>query len=503
MQNQTTTTRAAVTAVLAAAKPARVKRKPVATDEDIRNLATESKRYKVSTTRGGGLFVFVTPKGAKSFAFLYENAQGVVKTHTLGKFGKLTLAMALGEFETARARLEKGVCVRTAQLEQRTRQLTTLADEFQDWFPAYRTTVGPDYAARTLSLFDSDDMAQLRGMHLGAIDAPTVLRFAKAAQVTRSKSFGRDVVNMLEKVYAHARLQGHHKGDNPALGVVKHLAQRDSQPFQALQLEQLPLYFQDLGGLTKPTAWRVQRPVSTVKSSTVLALKILPYITVRPSILRHAQWSWISWDGPLGAMLTVPAFVQGTKQRVTEQRADKRGKAYASYRVPLSRQVVSLLQQLQRETGASQFLFPGYKSRKSAQEKPISEGRWLSALRRMGWTGKGRDEQRGAITVHGFRALFATAASTRYVVTNQEEHALEFQQDHKLTAGVRAHYTRDKDGSHRGLLLAQRAAMLQWWADEIDAVLASQGGALPQSRADAAAAFATRSWNRSSPSVMN
>ena len=81
---------------------------------------------------------------------------------------------------------------------------------------------------------------------------------------------------------------------------------------------------------------------------------------------------------------------------------------------------------------------------------PISEGTWLQRLRALGWDGS--TPERGAITVHGFRALFATTAYTRYIVTRAEEHALEFQQDHKLTEGVRAHYTRDRDGSHRGLL---------------------------------------------------
>jgi hypothetical protein len=113
----------------------------------------------------------------------------------------------------------------------------------------------------------------------------------------------------------------------------------------------------------------------------------------------------------------------------------------------------------------------------------------------MGWDGS--TPERGAITVHGFRALFATTAYTRYIVTRAEEHALEFQQDHKLTEGVRANYTRDRDGSHRGLLLAERARLMQWWADEIDTILAIGDPAkLPASRVDMAAAFATAKINR-------
>jgi integrase len=261
----------------------------------------------------------------------------------------------------------------------------------------------------------------------------------------------------------------------------------DAQHWEALQLENVPQYFADLATLTRDSATHPE---------TLLALRLLPYLTLRPSVLRFSEWSWISWEQ---AILMVPAFTIGTKQRHTERRVDKRGKNYAPYRVPLSRQVMALLRELQAVTGGSKYLFPNFKGRGRGAERCVSEGGWLSALRRAGWDG--RSPERPAITVHGFRALFATAAYTRYCVTNVETHALEFQQDHKLTEGVRAHYTRDRDGSHRGLLLPQRAAMMQWWANEIDAILANQGGPLPQSRAEMAAASMSRDWNSQSTGV--
>ena len=60
---------------------------PCLTDQDIRALETRHKPWR--NFLGRGLFVFVSPTGAKSFRFNYRNAAGVAKTHTLGKFGKL------------------------------------------------------------------------------------------------------------------------------------------------------------------------------------------------------------------------------------------------------------------------------------------------------------------------------------------------------------------------------------------------------------------------------
>jgi len=459
---------------------------PCLTDQDIRALETRHKPWR--NFLGRGLFVFVSPTGAKSFRFNYRNAAGVAKTHTLGKFGKLTLAQAWAAFEVAQSQLAQGQCIRKAQLKRRAENSATLGAEFLLWFPVFAQRVGAAYGARTHSILTSDDLRPLMREKLNALDMPAVLKFCRGLEITRSPSFAREVAHALEKLYEYARAEGHYRGENPAHRVVEKLTPRDSQHWEALQLDQLPLYFADVSSM---------RAVRQGERATQLALQMLPYLTVRPSILRTARWDWIQWEGPHGATMIVPAFTEGTKQRTTEKRADMRGKAYAPYRVPLASTVVKLLRELQSVTGQTPLLFPGFMGRGHTECHPISEGTWLQRLRALGWDGT--TAERGAITVHGFRALFATTAYTRYIVTRAEEHALEFQQDHKLTEGVRAHYTRDKDGSHRGLLLAERARLMQWWADEIDAVLAAGNAAqLPASRVDMAAAFASAQVNRHS-----
>lgn len=463
-------------------------RKSVAclTDEDIRNLETRNKPWR--NFLGRGLFVYVAPTGTKSFRFNYVNAEGVGKTHTFGKFGKLTLAQAWAAFEQAQSQLAAGQCIRKAQLKTRAAVSATLAEEFQLWFPVFAQRVGPAYGQRTHSILSSNHLRPLMREKLNALDMPAVLKFCRGLEITRSASFAREVAHALEKLYEYARAEGHHRGENPAHRVVEKLTPRNSQHWEALQLDRLPAYFADVQGM---------RVVRQVERTTQLALRMLPYLTLRPSILRTARWEWIQWEGPHGAMMVVPAFTSGTKQRTTEKRADMRGKAYAPYRVPLSSTVVKLLRELEAITGESPLLFPGFMGRGHTECHPVREGTWLERLRKLGWDGS--TEDRGAITVHGFRALFATTAYTRYIVTRAEEHALEFQQDHKLTEGVRQNYTRDKDGSHRGLLLAERARLMQWWADEIDTVLkAGNAMQLPASRVEMAAAFATAQVNRHS-----
>ena len=462
-------------AVAAALKVKRERRVPVAGDPDIRDLPTERKDYKNGTTRGQGLVVYVTTKGAKSFRFNYTDAQGAGKTHVLGAFGKINYAQAVAAFDLALDRLAAGEDIRAAQLDARKATLTTLADEFGDWFPLYRKTICADYAKKTAALAASPDLAPFLKKRLGAVDLPAIKKFLREAQLTRSVSFSHDVVHLLDKLYEHARGEGRHQGDNPARGAVKFLKKRDTEHWSALQLPHVSQYFADLAAN------------KTLRNTTRAALHLLPYLTLRPSVLRFAEWSWVKWDHADGPMMLVPPFAKGTKQRTTDKRDDAKGKHYVPYHVPLSRQVVGMLRELHAITGRTDYLFPGHPAPGSNKVRPVSQASWLTAIRRLGWDGS--TEARPAITVHGFRALFATSATERFVITRRDEHALEFQQDHKLTGGVRANYTRDKDGSHRRLLIAERVGILQWWADEIETALACKGGPLPPSRVDRASAF--------------
>jgi len=480
--NQSPAVAAAVAAALKVKTPRAPRRIPVGTDEAIRNLPTENKPYKNGTTRGEGLVIRVSDTGAKSFIFNYEGPDGRGKTHTIGLFGKYNYAQAVGIFDNLLEALANKEDIRAIQLEARSRALTTLQGEFDDWFPLYKDTVCEDYATRTKAVFDADELAPFRDKRLVAIETHHVLKFAKRAQVTRSGSYGREVVNLLDKLYEHARAEGRYKGDNPARGVTKKLKARDSQPWCALQLDQLATYYADVA--TIDASKRGQRV-------TQIALELLPHMTLRPTVLRVLKWAWIDWNHAAGPVAVVPAFEPGTKQRVTDKRDDKRGKNYAPYLVPLSRQVQALLRELETLTGPGTgpgvYLFPGSKSRKHPGPRPVCEGAWLQRLRAMGWNGE--TDARSAITVHGFRALFATWATERYSITPRDEHACEFQQDHKLTEGVRAHYTRDPKGSHRGLLLKERARVLQFFSDEIDTIRAANGAPLPMSRVDRAAAL--------------
>ena len=115
--------------------------------------------------------------------------------------------------------------------------------------------------------------------------------------------------------------------------------------------------------------------------------------------------------------------------------------------VPLARQVVTLLREL-KEGSNSEYLFPAAYHK----NKCITDAAPLVALKRFKFSQ----------TVHGFR----TIASTHLHEMNFPTQVIEAQMAHKDKNEVRATYNKAE-------YKAERIAMMQAWADYLDALVAS------------------------------
>ncbi len=168
---------------------------------------------------------------------------------------------------------------------------------------------------------------------------------------------------------------------------------------------------------------------------TAMALKISPHVFLRPGELRKAEWEEIDIQA---ALWSLPA--------------DKM-KMRRPHRVPLSHQVLALLEDLHALTGHGRFLFPSSRS----PRHPMSENTVNAALRRLGFK---QDE----MTAHGFRAMAATLLN-EMGIWNPD--AIEKQLAHLDGSMVRRAYT-------RGEYWEERVRMMQHWSDYIDKL---RGGA--------------------------
>jgi integrase len=164
--------------------------------------------------------------------------------------------------------------------------------------------------------------------------------------------------------------------------------------------------------------------------TTRAALRLAPYVFVRPGELRQAEWSEFDLDA---AVWSIPA---------------KKMKMRRPHRVPLARQSIAILRELQDVTGGGRWLFPSVRT----STRPISENTLNAALRRLGY---GTEE----MCVHGFRGMAATRLNEMGRWTLD---AIERQLAHQEANAVRRAYT------HNAEFWPERVLMMQAWADYLD-----------------------------------
>jgi integrase len=157
------------------------------------------------------------------------------------------------------------------------------------------------------------------------------------------------------------------------------------------------------------------------------ALRVLPYVFVRPLELRTARWEDIDLDAAEWRFLV--------------------SKTETEHLVPLAPQVVALLTELRPRTLKTGYIFPSARG----AGRPMSENAILVAMRAMGI-------EKTQMTGHGFRSVARTLLAERLKYSDQ---LIEMQL---------AHSVRDVHGRayNRTQWIDERTAMMQAWADYLD-----------------------------------
>ncbi|MEO6687066.1 MAG: site-specific integrase [Dyadobacter sp.] len=160
------------------------------------------------------------------------------------------------------------------------------------------------------------------------------------------------------------------------------------------------------------------------------AIKMLMLCFTRTTELIHATWDEVDFDN---TVWEIPAG---------------RMKMRKPHIVPLSKQVIELLNEQKKETGHlnTPYIFPGQIDHKI----PMSNNTILFGLRRMGYKGR--------MTGHGFRAM---AMSTIKEKLGYRHEVVDRQLAHAPLSKIDRAYDRAK-------FLDDRIKMMQEWANYID-----------------------------------
>ncbi len=312
------------------------------TDLRIRSLKPKSTRYEVWDPAAPGFGVRVTPRGIKSFVYLYR-FEGLAKRMTIGRYPKLSLSTARIQYAIAKAALDdKGIDPGKGLVEGRAASrlaptVSQLVDEYMEkWAKPRKRSWKEDRR-----LLDHDVI-------------PTLGR-KKAATVTR-----RDIRLLLDNITERGALVV----ANRVLAVVRKMfrfaVSRDIVPSNPCEAIEAPaketsrdrvLSEQELKTLWK----RLESKKLKMTEPARMVLRMMLVTGQRKGEIINARWD--EFDLKSG-WWTIPA--------------DK-AKNGLPHRVPLSPLVLTLLRQIRKLSANSEFLFPSTRGNKPIRDDAISK----------------------------------------------------------------------------------------------------------------------------------
>ncbi len=383
------------------------------TETAIKAAKPQQTTYRLSDERA--LYLLVRSNGARWWRFDYYRPDGSRNTLSLGVYPDVSLKLARERRDEARRQLADGIDPGAKRQAEKIAQSDTFEAIAREWFDKFSPGWAKSHADKVIRRFERDIFPWL-GSH------PV------------SKISAADLLDCLRRIEARGVLETAHRalqncGQVFRYAVATRRAERD--PSADLRGALPPAQGGHFPTITDPEKiGALLRAIDGYQGSYVVrgALQLAPLLFTRPVELRKAEWSEFDLEKP--------------EWRIPAERMKMR----ELHIVPLSKQAIAVLKELQPLTGDERYVFPSARSK----ERPLSDNALNAALRRMGY-------EQGTITVHGFRSM----ASTLLNEQGWKPDAIERQLAHADRDEIRATYNYAE-------YLPERRKMMQAWADYLD-----------------------------------
>lgn len=354
---------------------------------------------------GGGLYLSVSPNGARSWVFMWKVA-GKRREMGLGSLRDVSLAKARDRATEARQSLVDGLDPLATRNRPKVMTFGEAADALiESMSSSWRNDKHRAQWRMTLTLY----CEPVRSKSVAEVTTEDVLKVLKPLWTEKPETASR-LRGRMERVLDFARARGQRAGENPARwrghldAVLPKRARLTRGHHKAMPFDDVPAFI---------AALREREGVAP------RALEFAILTAARSGEVLGARWEELSLEKGLW---TVPA---------------RRMKAGREHRVPLSRRAVEILRDMER-VRLSEYVFPGMK-----RGRPLSVMALEMVLRRM----------KQDVTVHGFRSAFRDWAGER---THFPREVAEAALAHLVGDAVERAY-------RRGDALGKRRELMDLW----------------------------------------
>ena len=293
-------------------------------DTKIRSAKPGVKPYKLFD--GGGLFLLINPNGSKLWRQKYRYA-GKERLHAIGTYPAIGVALARQERDAVKGLLAQGLDPtqhkRLIKAQKAAASENTFEAVARRWLDIKK--IDPKHKAKSLRRLEMHIFPKLGFRPIADITTPELAACLEAVERHGILETAHRVKQLMQQTFRHAVRRGL-VTHNPAGDLRDIIASPDKGSFASIPPADLPALL---------------RAIEGYKGSilTISAMKLLALTAVRTGELIGAQWSEIDWNRQ---EWLVPAA---------------RMKMKKPHIVPLSRQALAVLKELQAVTGSHEYVF--------------------------------------------------------------------------------------------------------------------------------------------------
>ena len=394
------------------------------TDVAIRKAKPSDKPLRLFD--GNGIYLEVQPNGAKWWRHKFRFG-GREKLLSLGVYPEVTLVEARAKRAANRKLLESGVdpsmarkAAKAARADLASGSFEAVAREFlqqrvEQW--------SAPHARRWIERLEKDVFPWMGSLPIDSITPSVLLQTLRRVEARGVRETVHSIHQACGQVFRY--------------GIATSRCERN--PSSDLRGALKPVLVKHVSAITEPRAvGDLMRAIADYQGhpATRGALQLSALTFQRPGNIRAMRWADVDLDR---AVWTIPA---------ADMKQSRYGKQNGRpHIVPLARQAVAALRELEPLTNHRLYVFPSLQG----QGRCMSENTVNVALRRLGF-------DKETMTAHGFRAMARTLLVEKL---NAHPDVIEAQLAHGKSGPLGAAYDRAE-------FIEQRRTMMQVWADYLD-----------------------------------
>ncbi|MEM5799861.1 MAG: integrase arm-type DNA-binding domain-containing protein [Candidatus Aenigmatarchaeota archaeon] len=394
-----------------------IKKSKSLTNLQIKNAKPKDKDYKIFD--GNGMYVLITKRGSKLFRWDYS-FKNKRKTIALGQYPEISLEEAREKVTEYRHLLKKGIDPSKARKEEKASEAYNFENVAKEWFEYKSKNWSQSHSSKVWKRLNKYLFPKIGSKDIKKITQEDIFGCIEPAILGNKIETARRVLQIASQIFDYFEAKTGKLESNPCYKIKKS---------NSISFKKAPNHYPAPESVD--AFRRILKIIWDYDNSSLIvgtALKVLAYTFQRPGEVRAMKWSDIDFEA--------------REWRFTVS------KTKTPHIVPLSNQVIELLQKIRKITGDDIYVFPSFKTK----NRPISDMAINSALKSLGI------DTKTEITGHGFRAVARTFLHERL---GFEPDVIEHQLAHNVPDRLGRAYNRTK-------FLERRKDMMQVWADFID-----------------------------------